>query len=258
MWMMLTLVGLVILFWVGYSPLFQIKNVEVAGNQLINPETVKSIVTDQLASHRFLLFSQSNIFFFDKHQVAQIIEQEFLIQKVSIKKKYFQTVEVLLGSQPSGIAWVSDSQQYYLDLTGVVNHQANQQNHVTIAASSSTTDIVRSEVAIFGFPVVYDLSNTPVTLGQSATSAEVVSFITTVFNLLSASADFDITRFVIDRPYNQDVIMVTQDGWEVRFKITDDPRVQVNTLITILQQKVSNRKNLQYIDLRFGQRVFYK
>jgi hypothetical protein len=60
------------------------------------------------------------------------------------------------------------------------------------------------------------------------------------------------------RPLLPEVTMVTTQGWKVYFKIDTDPEYQAKLLETILGQKITNRSKLEYIDLRFGERVFYR
>jgi len=246
------------LFFLSYADFFQIINVEVSGTQRINTAEVESLIFEQVDKKKYLVFKQGSIFFFNKRQVEKTLAAHFLLEKVKIKKSYFKTIKVEITEKQSGIAWVSSGNQHYLDLEGIALREIELGSGFTVEAGGANTDVIRSELSSGEFPVVYDLSNSEILIGQLVTTEELVSFVTNLFDELSLVADFEISHFNIERPFSRDVTLVTKEGWEARFKIDEDPITQGGILMQILQQKIRDRENLEYIDLRFGEKVFYK
>ncbi len=50
----------------------------------------------------------------------------------------------------------------------------------------------------------------------------------------------------------------TNEGWQAIFMPSQNFSQQLDNLKIVLREKLKNRENLEYIDLRFGNRVFYK
>lgn len=246
------------LFILSYASAFQIKEVEVVGTQRLDASQIKQGVLDQTTNSRFILFKQGSIFFFSKSQAAHSIASQFLLEKVKVKKLYFNKIKVEITEKTSGVAWVSTGQQHYLDLNGVALQGLNPVQGIVIQQAQGNTDVIRSDISSGALPIVYDLSNTTVTIGQPVTTEKMVNFVLTVFNELSLRADFEVASFKVERPFSRDVTMMSKEGWEARFSIDEDSVTQSGILMSILQQKIKNRDNLEYIDLRFGERVFYK
>lgn len=245
-------------FILNYASAFKIDEVEVIGTQRIKPAEVQQLVLDQAAQRRFIIFKQGNIFLFSRHQATQSIRDQFLVEKVKVKKRYFNKIKVEIIEKESGVAWISNGQQHYLDLAGIALQELSIGEGIVIQQAQGNTDVIRSEIISGGFPVVYDLSNTNVAIGQQVTTEELVNFVLTIFEELSLTADFEIASFNVERPFSRDLVMKTKEGWEARFNIVEDPMTQAGILVSVLQQQIKDRDSLQYIDLRFGERVFYQ
>jgi cell division septal protein FtsQ len=57
---------------------------------------------------------------------------------------------------------------------------------------------------------------------------------------------------------NSEINIVTEDGFDVYFDSKLNVDQQINNLKNLLAQKIDNKQNIQYIDLRFNDRIYYK
>ncbi len=64
---------------------------------------------------------------------------------------------------------------------------------------------------------------------------------------------FDIDSYPIE-----ELKATTNEGWYVLFNLKKDIKNQLLTLKVALNEKIKNRTNLQYIDLRIENRIYYK
>ncbi len=244
-------------YFFGYSNVFSITRVQVEGNQRVGEETVHSIVNNQLAHRRFLLFSQKNILFFKADAVAQQLEDIFLIDSVNIKRTGLHSITVTIFEKTSGVVWAIGNDQWYLDQDGIAIDKLDP-NDLVIQSVTDGTDIIRPELTSGNYPLIYDQSGSDVQIGSSATSDQLVHFMIGLSEALQQQTTIDVSHFTVERPYLPEVAMITKDGFAVYFRVDDQPALQVQTLQALLQQKIHDQRNLQYIDLRFGERVFYK
>jgi hypothetical protein len=51
---------------------------------------------------------------------------------------------------------------------------------------------------------------------------------------------------------------VTEDGYGILFDALGDIDAQLQNLDVVLREQVEDRGSLEYIDLRFGDRVYFK
>ncbi|NUM25399.1 MAG: FtsQ-type POTRA domain-containing protein [Candidatus Buchananbacteria bacterium] len=235
---------------------FKITSVTVKGVEFINDQEIKNLIADQLDERRWLLFHQSNIFFFNKKQAEERIQQTYLLNDFKIKKKYFNQIEVDLQRNNSGVIWANANNQYYLDLEGRATKLIDPQSLVMNTESGS--NVIRSGVNASQYPLIKDLSNREVNVGESILSPETVAFILELTSRLRTEADFEIAHYEINRPAAQDITLVTQEGWLVKFSLQNSVTSQINSLAIVLKQRANDRSKLDYIDLRFGEKVFWK
>lgn len=254
----IVVIVLTVLLFFSYLPAFQIENIEVLGNKRVTSESIEMRIQDQLEKRRFLIFNQGSIFYFSKKAAIKAVLENELVETVRVKKRYFDTIKILVSEKQSGLAWSSADKQYYLGLDGVTLREIQQENEILVEQGSNGSNIVRSEIGSGKVPLVYDLSANPVLVGEITTSEEAVNFILKLFDELAVISDVEVSHFNIERPFSREIIMVTKEGWEARFKITENPVAQARILASILEQKITNRSNLEYIDLRFGEKVYYK
>ena len=257
----LLLFGLIVvvvgLFYLSNAQKFQINDIEVNGNKYLDSQEIEQTVRDQLTQRRWLFFKQSSIFFFSKKQAKAALAQSYFLERLSVKKHYFDTIVVDLEEKTSGLIWASSQKQYYLDLTGVAIREI-QPTDLLFFAGQGDTDVVRAEVNSGQYPLVKDQSNREVAVGQPVISPELVSFVISLTNLIDRGADFSISHFEIGWPEAKDITLMTKEGWWVKFSLGDSAGTQFNSLSLILQQKIPDQTKLEYIDLRFGEKIFWQ
>ena len=256
-WLILVVLISVGLYFLNSCDKLKISNIEISGNERIAQEEIKNLALDQLTQRRWLFFSQENIFFFNKKEVKQRLLENYFLEEVKIKKKYPNTLELEIKEKISAIIWFSGEDKYYLDLDGVALRKMAG-DELVIKSVEGDLDIIRSELSSGEYPVIYDQSSNPVDIGQNVVSKETISFVVDLIDELKVKADFDISHYNIAQPNAKEIILVTKEGWQAYFKVSDEARGQAESLISVLYNKVKNRSSLEYIDLRFGSKVFYQ
>ncbi len=245
------------LFFLSNSSRFKITKIEINGNQLVDTQDIERLVNDQLAKRRWLFFHQSSIFFFNKSQTKSVLEQTYFLEELAVKKKYFNTVVINLKEKNSGLIWASNQKQYYLDLTGVAIREI-QPTDLLFFEGLGDTEIIRAEINSGQYPLVKDQSNREVVIGQPAGPEALVDFVVALTKLLEPGADFSVSHYEVSSSNAQDITLVTQEGWLAKFSLTNPVESQFNSLMLILRQRVPDRAKLDYIDLRFGEKIFWQ
>ncbi len=81
-------------------------------------------------------------------------------------------------------------------------------------------------------------------------------------NVNARKSTVDIDTPICDRralAINEPTLVVrTSEGWDIRFDASFDLELQMQKLSLTLKERLQQRKNLKYIDVRFGDRVFFQ
>ena len=200
---------------------FAIKYVEVQGAQQTNQQQVLELAQEQMTQKRFWFWSQGNLLFFSQRQLIKTLLAQYPLERVGLNKKFPQTLVIKIKEKPLAAVWLAEGQRYYLDSLGVATGVVGENSNLVI-------------------------------------EPETVSFIGALDQLIKSRADFEVSHYVLTSPAAEDITLVTKDGWEVYFSLQDSAVNQANKLILILQKRVADRSQLQYIDLRYGEKVFYQ
>ena len=235
---------------------FKIKNIEVRGNTTISQEGIRQIISEQLNNRRFLVFNQESLLFFSKHQARKMIIDDYLVEGVKINKNLFNTLIVEIKEKSYSVVWVIGPKKYYLDQDGIAVKEVGVDDFV-IETGQERTEIIIPLSLVESYPIVYDLANgTSPAVGDKIASKDLISFITNLSEFLTNNTDFEVSGYSILGP--EQISMQTTEGWQVFFRTTNSVTQQVNRLLLILKEEVKDRSDLEYIDLRFAEKVFYK
>lgn len=255
---------LYLLFWSG---LFKIQNIQINGATSLDPAPIEQIVRAQMQKSRFLVFSQSNLLFFDATAAENAVKNQFVINDIQIKKRPFKTLKIELSEKTSQITFVSNDRYYYLDPNGIAVKEILVAKVTLVegeagSANASTTPPAADENLIDlgaidqGLPLVYDLSNKDVKIGQKIIEPQMISFIIALRDKLPGQ-QIGIKSFQIPERQGTEVRVVTDKGYDIYFSSKDDLARQLANLNLVLKEKVKDKK-INYIDLKFGNRVFIK
>ena len=242
--------------FLGYWQL-QITTVTIDGADDQVAQTIHQAATSQLAQRRFFIFPQSNLIFFNKKQLVETLKNQYQIAGVNVIKKP-RSLNIAVGQQLYRIILISGNTQYYLNDVGLVITEVSANNQLTITPVGQGVELVRSGISASAYPVVIDQSNREISIGGIALAPEKVAFITELVAAFATNRLPDITTLEIRSPAADDLVANTRDGWYAYFSFENSVFQQVNKLLVIINERVTDLARLEYIDLRFGEKVFYK
>lgn len=235
---------LVIIWAIFLSPILKIKNIDIisADNHLNRDNILKTI--SYIAP---LGFFKENLLVLSKSNLKSELSSNFpAITDITVEKKLFNTLTVnfnkripvgiwchYMGSEPPA------DNCYYFDKEGIVFVRAPQTEGSLILK-------------------ITDLSKNEISLGAKVLNNSRINFITTFRDTLNEINKFKILEFKINPNSSVDFEAITDNNWSIFIDDTQDPKITVNNLLTILDEAVKNSGNLEYIDLRIPSRIFYK
>ena len=236
-----------VIFWSG----FEVKNVVISGNDKIDSkelqETVLSNSTTGLVKFWNLdLISRSIILLNTDKLDKQVLEKFPLIEKIFIDKRLPQTLALQITERkPLGVYCSGQSgnnqQCFLIDQNGVIFE--------SLGTVPGDFVIVRQV-----------LQDNNLYTGESVITQNAVDAISKIQKDLKDDFQINIKEALITSSLRLDV--KTDGGWEIYLNLGSDPDIgsQITKLNLLLNDKINSdiRKTLQYIDLRFKDRAYYK
>ncbi len=229
-------VGYLILF----SPLFFINKVKIQGSEEYNQDFIKKTVSDQLNTKLYFILPQNNILIFSKKEFYKSFENNPYLKEISLKKKLFHTLAIDYQiRQPEflifnkSIYWLVDREGYVLSVLDKANSFIGPKifdpNHVFKVADRINYKDNLNKYKLVWDDFVYKYKGKGILPKQINLSA-------------------DMTKFDL----------ITNKNWKIMFSTDYDVEKQLNVLYELLTKKIENYNDLNYIDLRIENWVYYK
>ena len=119
-----------ILLFLFISPVFNIKNINVQGNNKINAEAIESLSKINM---------DENIFRFSSKQVAENVKENAYIDSVEVRRKIPNTVEIIVTEREAKYQLEYGNAFVYIDGNGNILEISNENANLPIIRGYSTT-----------------------------------------------------------------------------------------------------------------------
>lgn len=230
------IIGLVVLgYLVLFSNLFQINNIVVQGpntalSQDLNRE-VEQFLKSRVLGRNWLLLNTK--------ELQGVLQKSFSGQEsITVDKIFPSKLVVKTDEQKSALIWKTGTRRYLLSVNGRVMSELQP---------DQTIDLI----------IITDSSNVPLQVGSQAVSRQFVTFTTAIVKAITDQSLGPAETLV--RETTGELVVKTNQGYEIRFDTTADPDSQIRSLASILDLlKSQNKKPAEYIDLRIPNRAFYR
>ncbi len=230
------------LFFVFRAPFLYITEVVVSGNQVIEAEQVKEIVSKALEEQYFFVIPKKNRIVYPENELIDIIKKKFgRVEELQMQVDN-NTLEIKIKERGSYALWCKTEKEcFFIDTTGLV---------------FSTAPVFSSGVYQIFTGIITDSNPLGKTFLNEALLKE-VSFIT-VFLL-----QYKLVTERIDVVTLRETILTLSGGIKIKIDLTKKSDETINLIKTLFasnefKKVFSNTSSIEYIDVRFGTKVFFK
>lgn len=223
-----------------FSNYFTIKTIVVSGSENINTENIKNLAWEETKDRWFLLGKQNNIFLFSKSNFINKINAQFSLMDIKIKKKLPDKIDITLKEKKYSFVWLEDEKYYYIDNEGNLIAEIGQDKS---ASTPAFLIVSKGNAKIANNKIGYD--------------KKYLDFINKVCNQIKDNK-FVPEMFILDT-INTVKFKIKQGQAVIFLNIDEDLDKQINKLSVVINEKLKDDfKNKEYIDLRYGDKVYYK
>ncbi len=247
------------LVYVSRLSAVNIYSIEVVGNKVIETNTIKEIVQNELTGKYLKLFPKTNLFLYPENNIKNTLSDKFKRLKdiqISIKNK--KTLEIMLIERTGVYTWCGDVlplldstgeyKCYFIDDTGYLFDEAPYFSGSVYFRFFGTIDKKENPLGLNFLPgkfanlISLKTMLEDMNLKPSAFYLNNMGEINVFFSTHSMLPDGPVFLLKADADFN---------------KVAENLKASLNTepLKTDFKKKYSS---LQYIDLRFGNKVYFK
>jgi hypothetical protein len=213
------------------SPIFKLKKISIYGNKEISSEEIKNSIN----SANILILTTTGM----ENDLLKNFPQ---IARAKIERDIFKrTITVDIVERESlGIICKEDTTNcFYVDKEGVIFESAPKTSGSLIL-------------------LIKDFSSEEFILGKKIFTEQILSSIIEIRENLNSSTNIKIDWFENRTNPPKELKAITSMGWYILFDAARDTKKQLSILKTALSEKITNTDNLEYIDLRIENRIYYK
>jgi hypothetical protein len=221
-------------------PTFAYAEVHVEGTETIPAENVERDIRAYIEEPVARVLRRSNRFLFDADVLRDRLAATYPFDRITVEAAG-KGVQVRVRERQSELLWRSADQLWLVDLQGLV---------IRTVATEELGSFKRLQTFV-------DVNDESVVVGGTVLSAQEVSGIRQVQDrLLDLGVPFTETR--VDRLAGQHVAIHALLGYDIIIDPLGDPGAQADRLAALLRDTIKQPASLQYVDLRFGDHVYYK
>ena len=227
--------------YISYRPSIRISKIELIGGVLITEEEIDSATSSFLNDSYLWLFPKNNFLLYPKTNLEKYLKQTFQrIDTIDIKRKNFDTLVMDITERKPIATWCNGiSICYFMD-------------------SNSTIFSLAPDFSGDAYFKYYGLisAENPIGMQYLASTTEFISITQFVEKIKNLS--LKPTYMIAEN--KGEFTLVLSSGGKIYFDTKLSPIKTADNLTALLQTPVlsQNLYKLDYIDLRFGNKLFYK
>lgn len=273
-WSFLILIILIWIVLIFTIPYFKINKVTIEGNKINKTIELESFVY-QSAVFKNSLLPNTNYFLFRQEALAQEIQKQFLYENVKVNKIFPDAISIVVTEKPASVIFDDNRHYYLLDADGkiikkitdisraefeTINTATTTAINTSTTASSSlqntNTDIANYNVIQKNYgqlPIIKkdkeNKENNGILINK-----KIIELVNIWDKNLQQQGIAEVRYFYIgDTDFNLKAIFANKP-WYILINTDLDWQIQLSNLKIIL----SGNSPTEYVDLRFGERVYWK
>jgi cell division septal protein FtsQ len=231
-----------------FSSFLRISKIEVLGTVDIDPDLIRQDLQVEFSGKYFGLINRDNTIFVDGEKLQEKLSTKYeKIKDVKIKRDFPKGIKVLIEERVPGIVLCSDGGCSVVDMNGFVYMPFDPNaNDAQLNSLMRLTDNGNKDVKFKDFFLNREYVQYIVDMQKSLTDELGIAI----------SLDCQTPRLI-----SGDIRVATEQGWWIYFDSNKSIQQEIEMLRAVLSEKINKdgqRDNLEYIDLRVTNKVYYK
>ncbi len=226
-----------------FSSFFQVEEIIVSGEERVSKDEIKFIVKKNLEK-KILFFPTKSIFLVNLDQIKEDVLGSFpQIAEIEIGRGFPNGLNIIAVERLAVANFCKNDNCFLLDNEGVIFDPVRND----ISNGVEETQLEGDLIKIIDKQKIDDIA----VLGEKVIEKDYLEKILKIQKNLSEELEIGTEEFIV---FSERLNVKTAEGWEIYFDQKGDLNWQITKLSLVLKEKIppENRKDLEYIELRFG------
>lgn len=244
--------------WASYLPQYNVSDISISGAKDMKEEVIKRSLESVLDDGSYHVLSRRNIFLYPQANLEKVLVDSFpLIKSARVTRPSMlaTTIVVEIEERQPFARWCThdDARCYFMDEGGFVY------TPVPESAGTSTPQTMPGTLYVFKGDVDSSADSTGSPQASPVGQWFVQAHLPGLLSLLKflGQGGFTVLGAEVD---GQDIVVHLKEGFLLKASFGADANMLAKNLELVLSSDVLKGKtgSLEYVDLRFGNRVYYK
>jgi len=226
------------------SPRLQFGSVSLSGNTSVASEEITRAADDFLSERVAWFFPRRGVFLFRPNALeAHILKKLPRLATADVSRSFSRELTLNVSERaPWGLYCKAVERAcFYITEDGVLVAEAPQ-------LTGNAVFRIKDQRTISAFYV----------LGERAIKESEAVFLRKTVDMLADHYKIIVREVVLGRVFQDQTELLTNDGWYILFDERTNKERALENLALVLDQHLTDRTKLEYIDIRFEGKVFYK
>jgi len=235
---LILLISGILFYSICFLGLFQVKEIRISGTEKVRKENLENTI-QVLVEKNILSFSTKSIFLVNANQTKERVLEIFpSISSIYFKKNLPNSLILEIEERKPIAVFVQDDQSFFIDKQGVIFEDVSGRESKSLRLRNPSISKAVLGDEVIPEPKISQILNTKSALDR----------------------DLGIKIQEVEIASQEKLDFITLEGWAIYFNLEKDINWQIIKLREVLEQEIpsENRKNLEYIELRFGNLAPYK
>lgn len=220
--------------------------IEVLGTNNVSSEYIQRSVRDQLSGKYFSIFPRCALILVRPKLIEEELHREYpLLKEIFVQRIFPDKIHITVSEHQYILLWKVGDMIYLIDEEG-------KARDATFALSDENKPF---------FLILSDVSGKSLSLGEKVVEPEYREFLFLLSKSFSQRTEGTLsTTFTIVSRFADELRGTTSDGYEIYFNTKIPLETSFDTLSLLLEKELTlkkRRSDIQYIDLRTENRVYY-
>jgi cell division septal protein FtsQ len=230
-----------------FSDFCRIKRIEITGNVDLSSSQIDDFIKSKIEGRYWKVFPRDNFFFISSSSIEKALLDNFKkIRIANISKFYPDSIKIKIAERKSLLIWCSRDICHVLDEEGTAYDRIELDSPLI-----QQNDLIK----------LVDLSERSVEEGENILDRDSILFLTGLKEEIEKSQIIaPDTDWKTPSPVSQKFEVESKEEWKIFFSAKVDHHKALRTLKIFLESEIGEekRKDLEYVDLRVENKIFYK
>ncbi len=236
----------VLIYVLFFSPFLEINSIEINGNDYIEKNLILDKINPEISGKYLDIVKKNNLLLAKIGRMEKDIKDEFkIIREIEIKREFPEKLIVSIIERKPKMVFCSADSCFILDENGEAydNYSSNEENDKN------------------NFITLREESSKKMSLGEIILEKKYMSYALEIKQELFERLEIEIdNNFRVASLISGDIRVKTKEGWEIYFNENIGLEKEIEMLKVVLENKIekSQRTDLEYVDLRIDNKIYYK